>query len=298
MRLGGPRRARTNRRAANRTRASAAPRLTLPHAGALGLLHGLTELLPVSSSGHTTLVPWLAGWPYAELDPEQRKSFEVALHAGTAAALLLHPPATGPSGGPKFMLAAVIPPALTGYALGGPIERRLGTANTIAAGLLAGSLATIAAEAYAWRKRNTDAARVDDLEVSGTPTRSAADAGKADGLAVGLAQALALFPGVSRSGASLAACRARGFSRHEADRLSWSAGLPVIAGATALQGARLARTDVPSELRVALATGAGCAFLSTLVSVRLLGQRQRVTLLPASTAYRVALALFAIRRMR
>ena len=64
-------------------------RLSLRHALALGLAHGPTELLPISSSAHTILIPLLAGWPYAELDPELRKSFEVALHAGTAAALLV-----------------------------------------------------------------------------------------------------------------------------------------------------------------------------------------------------------------
>ena len=66
--------------------------LPLRHAVILGLLHGPTELLPISSSAHTTLLPWLAGWPYDELDPRLRKSFEVALHAGTAAALLVRPP--------------------------------------------------------------------------------------------------------------------------------------------------------------------------------------------------------------
>src|SRR5256885_17117849 len=65
------------------------PELDLPHALALGVLHGPAELLPVSSSGHVALVPWLMGWSYAELDGELRKAFEVALHAGTAAALLL-----------------------------------------------------------------------------------------------------------------------------------------------------------------------------------------------------------------
>ncbi len=64
-------------------------RLSLRHALALGLAHGPTELLPISSSAHTILIPLLAGWPYGELDPELRKSFEVALHAGTAAALLV-----------------------------------------------------------------------------------------------------------------------------------------------------------------------------------------------------------------
>ena len=70
-------------------RVSAQPRLKLSHALALGALHGPAELLPVSSSAHTTLVPWLLGWSYPDLDPELRKAFEVALHAGTAAALLV-----------------------------------------------------------------------------------------------------------------------------------------------------------------------------------------------------------------
>src|SRR4051812_18654443 len=63
-------------------------RLRLRHAAALGLLHGPAELLPISSSGHVTLVPWLLRWPYSDLDPELRKSYEVALHAGTALGLL------------------------------------------------------------------------------------------------------------------------------------------------------------------------------------------------------------------
>src|SRR5205809_6905938 len=65
------------------------PELELRHALALGVLHGPAELLPISSSGHTELVPWLLGWSYADLDGELRKAFEVALHAGTAAALLV-----------------------------------------------------------------------------------------------------------------------------------------------------------------------------------------------------------------
>ena len=63
--------------------------LPLPHALALGALHGPAELLPVSSSAHTELVPWLLGWPYATLDGELRKAFEVALHAGTLGGLLV-----------------------------------------------------------------------------------------------------------------------------------------------------------------------------------------------------------------
>src|SRR5205823_12127693 len=64
-------------------------RLSVRQAIALGALQGPAELLPVSSSGHLVLVPALLDWRYGELDPELRKSFEVALHAGTALALLI-----------------------------------------------------------------------------------------------------------------------------------------------------------------------------------------------------------------
>src|SRR5207302_2748245 len=64
-------------------------RLTLAQALALGVLHGPAELLPISSSGHTFAIPWLVGSRYAEVDPGQRKTLEVALHAGAAAALVV-----------------------------------------------------------------------------------------------------------------------------------------------------------------------------------------------------------------
>jgi undecaprenyl-diphosphatase len=192
--------------------------LPLRHALALGLLHGPTELLPISSSGHTTLVPWLAGRRYGELDGESRKSFEVALHAGTAAALLIDPPTERLDCHVSFLGAALLPPALAGYALGERIERRLGTPGTIALGLLAGSGAMI----------------VGEIRASGA--RAPASLGVAAGLALGIAQALALIPGVSRSGVTLAVARGWGFSRAESDRLSWNVGLPVIAGAAMLKG--------------------------------------------------------------
>ncbi len=297
--------------------------LPLRHAVILGLLHGPTELLPVSSSAHTTLVPWLANWPYVQLDPRLRKSFEVALHAGTALALLLRPPSGSrprerntattldserltrkrPGTGIGFLVAALAPPALAGYALGDQIERRLGTPTKIAYGLLAGSAAMGSVEVYkkwhASRTReghrhfesNTTPAKIDAI----CPTAS-------DGLALGVAQALALIPGVSRSGATLAAARARGFSRQDAEELSWTVGLPVIAAATLLQGTRLirqqAQTDAPSAPVLPLAAGAASAFLSTLASSNALDRRRRARLLPACIAYRGALAAYVIRYMR
>src|SRR5215211_9069162 len=141
------------------------PSLPLPHALALGALHGPTELLPVSSSAHTTLVPWLLGWPYPDLDPELRKAFEVALHAGTAAALLIglrDEVATAARGFDRrrvtLVVGSFVPPAVVGYTLERPIERRLGTPPTIALGLAAGAAAMWAADARAPRRRErTDA---------------------------------------------------------------------------------------------------------------------------------------------
>jgi len=110
---------------------------------ALGLLHGPAELLPVSSSGHVAVVPWLLDWPYQRLDGELRKAFEVALHAGTAAALvvglrdeLAHAARGLDRRRAQLIVLSFVPPALVGCLLERPIERRLGTPATTAAGLL------------------------------------------------------------------------------------------------------------------------------------------------------------------
>jgi len=261
--------------------------LRLRHAIALGLLQGPAELLPVSSSAHTTLVPFLAGWSYAELDPTLRKSFEVALHAGTAAALVTRMPYAQGESRPALsaLVAAVAPPALAGYALGSRIERRLGTPSTIAAGLLGGSLALAAAETAA-RSRE------------GQQARDGARPSARDCLTVGIAQALALIPGVSRSGAALVAARARGFSRMDADRLSWQAGMPVLAGAALLQSLRLARSQPSARTTATLTAGALSAFASTRWSVAALTPERRSRTLVACAGYRGALAALVIRRLR
>ncbi|MET0818123.1 MAG: undecaprenyl-diphosphate phosphatase, partial [Solirubrobacteraceae bacterium] len=114
---------------------------------ALGLLHGPVELLPVSSSAHVTAVPWLLGWEVSHQDGSARKALEVALHAGTAAALVLVSRETLPRPRPALLAAAVLPPALAGLLLQDRIAARLGTPGTLAAGLLAGAAALVAADA-------------------------------------------------------------------------------------------------------------------------------------------------------
>ncbi|HEX2097280.1 MAG TPA: undecaprenyl-diphosphate phosphatase, partial [Solirubrobacterales bacterium] len=117
-------------------------------AATLGVVQGPAELLPVSSSAHIVLLPWLAGWSWEELDPEVRKSFEVALHAGTAAALLIGQRREIVDELRSFdrhrallLALSFLPAAVVGYAFERQIERRLGGPRSTAAGLLAGSAA-------------------------------------------------------------------------------------------------------------------------------------------------------------
>ncbi len=258
--------------------------LPLGHAAVLGLLHGPAELLPISSSGHITLVPWLLGWPYAAGDAELRKSFEVALHAGAAAALLISlrrevGEAAGGLDGRRIGLIVLsfLPPAACATVLERPIERRLGTPATIAAGLLVGSAAMLAADGAPQRRRREEA-------------------GALDALCLGIAQACALYPGVSRNGATLVAARLRGFAREDANALSRHVALPIIAGATALKSVRLARRGLPAETMGAFAVGTAAAFASTLGSTWLIRQVERDRSLKPYAAYRCTLAALVLVR--
>jgi undecaprenyl-diphosphatase len=188
---------------------------------ALGLLQGPAELLPVSSTAHVELIGGrLRG--YARLDAAARKELAVALHAGSALALAGSEP---PRRGRLALLAvATAPAAIAGLLLEGPIERRLSAPGAMAAGLVAGSVALVAADRRPQR-------------------RIAAEAGLADALWLGLAQAAALAPGVSRSGAVRSAARARCFTRAAARVLARRAEPPAAVWAgyrTALAAAVLA----------------------------------------------------------
>jgi undecaprenyl-diphosphatase len=255
-------------------------------AAALGAIQGPTELLPVSSSAHISLVPWLAGWRWHDLDSEARKSFEVALHAGTAAALLIGLRREIGSELREFdarrgavVALSFVPPAVAGLTLERQIEQRLGTPAATAVGLVAGGLAMAIADRAPQRRGRGDA----------TP---------ADGLALGVAQAAALMPGVSRNGATLTAARARRFTRDQANLLSRTVALPVIVGATVLKGERLRRRGIAPGTGRTLALGAAAAFASTLVSQRLIRVVERDRALWPYAAYRVGLASVVLGRLR
>jgi len=211
----------------------------------LGALQGPAELLPVSSSAHLALVSRLLGWSYPSLAPGDRKFFDVALHAGSAPALAvaaLREPLP-----PMPMLAlTALPAALMGLALEGPIERQLGGPRSVALAQVAAGAALMAADRVGGDR--------------GAP-------GVADHLAVGVAQAAALVPGVSRLGAALTAARVRGLSRAESARLALQAALPVTAGAVALKAARAARGEIAADMRAPAAAGAAAALASALASL-------------------------------
>jgi undecaprenyl-diphosphatase len=259
--------------------------LKLAQALALGVLHGPAELLPISSSGHVTLVPWLLRWDYVSLDPELRKAFEVALHAGTAAALLvtLRTEVADVVRGASRRRATLItlsflPAAAVGYGLERPIERHLGTPGSIAAGLIIG------ATVMAWADRSPQ-------------ERSSEEAGAVDALWLGIAQACALMPGVSRNGATLAAARRRRFTRKDANRLSRHVALPIIAGATALKFERLRRGGLPPGALAPLLAGASASFASTLASTWLIRQVERDRSLLPYALYRVGLGAAVLKRL-
>jgi undecaprenyl-diphosphatase len=238
----------------------------------------------VSSSGHLVLVPSLFGWSYVELDPELRKAFEVALHFGTAGALLIALRREVVEVASSLDRARVVrhvlefvPPSVAAFLFERPIERRLGSASGVArAQLVGGVLLGVADRRPA--------------------VRTHGEAGYGDSLLIGVAQACALAPGVSRNGATLTAARLLRFERGAANRLSRHAALPIILAAAGLKGYRLWRRGLPRELRAPFALGAAAAFGSTLASSRLVPLVDGAQSYAPFALYRVALGAFALAR--
>ena len=162
----------------------------LAQVAALGLIQGIAELLPVSSSAHVAAVPRLLGWEIAEWDAARRKELEVALHAGAALALApslwrLRPDA-------RVLLLSLAPPVIVGGLFERAIEERF---DGLVAGLLLGAAALAAAD---WAGAATRGKGRATVAGDGGDIRAATTVG----LALGAAQAAALVPGVSRSGAT------------------------------------------------------------------------------------------------
>jgi undecaprenyl-diphosphatase len=204
----------------------------------LGIVQGATELLPISSSGHLILVPWAAGWRYLQDHPDFNKTFDVALHLGTLVSVVVYfrqdivrlVGAWIQSVRRRridsvdqrvawYIAVATVPAALAGAAGESFIEDHLGDPWQIA--ILLALFAVIL-----WL-----ADRV-------SPHRSVEDIGWKGAVGVGLAQCLALMPGVSRSGVTITAARFLRLDRDQAARLSFLLLIPIVFGAAVLKGVK------------------------------------------------------------
>ena len=213
-----------------------AGKLTDWQAFTLGIVQGLTELLPISSSGHLILVPWLFDWHYLETHEEFNKTFDVALHLGTLVAVIAYfwddvvrfvaawfrsvakrAIGTADEKIAWLVFVATIPAAIAGAAGEETIETHLGAPWQIAINLAVFAVVLWIAD------RSAQTRKLDDI-------------GLWTALGVGAAQAIALMPGVSRSGITITAGRFLKLDRDSAARLSFFLLIPIVFGAVLYKG--------------------------------------------------------------
>lgn len=245
-------------------------------AAMLGLIQGLTEFLPISSTAHLALAEKVL-----QLDPARYGlTFTVALHMGTLLAVLLYfarvwldligDALHGRFGLLKLLVVATIPAVVSallfGYLIAGPLREPL----SIAAALVVGSGLFVLAERLATDRREA--------------------ATTADAAAIGVAQALALIPGMSRSGLTISMGLARGLRRDQATRLSFLLSTPAIFGAGLKTALDLQRSSAIFGRPDALVVGFAVSFLTGLASIAFLVRFLRHHSLAWFVPYRLALA--------
>jgi undecaprenyl-diphosphatase len=235
--------------------------MTLWHAVVLAVVQGLTEFLPVSSSAHLWFFPWALGWPDGGIP------FDVALHAGTLAAVVL------------YFLGTWVELVLNGFGVHYPASasqeqfaanRRLFWLLVI--GTIPGAIVGFFFEHFieeTWRNPGPIAAAMIGVavlmivvEASGKLRRGLAEVTLGDSLIVGSAQALALFPGVSRSGITIVAGLWRKMTREAAARFSFLLSTPLIAGAAAVEIPKLLKMRHAGTMDISTST----LLISILVS--------------------------------
>jgi undecaprenyl-diphosphatase len=249
------------------------------HALILGIVQGLTEFLPVSSSGHLILVPYVLGWP------DQGLAFDAAIHLGTLGALLAYfrvelvQLLTGALARrlAGLLVAATVPALGVGWLANDWIEAHLRSPLVIVATTVSWGLVMWWADRVAVAPRD---GRGDPL----------ARVGWAQGLTVGCAQALALIPGTSRSGITISAGLFARLDRATAARFSFMLGIPVTAAAGAYKMLHLLRGGVAPGDAGPLAVAVLAAFVSGWFAVWfLVNYLKRRSLLPF-VVYRLLLA--------
>jgi len=256
--------------------------MSLVEAIVLAVVQGLSEFLPISSSGHLVLVPHFFGWP------DQGLAFDVAVHVGTLVALLVYfrreltamAVAWLRSLGGKHdrdsrlawqILVGTVPVGLAGLCFGDYIEEHLRQPLFVAGTLTVFGLLMYAADRF------------------GRGTRHEYGLSWPQAIAIGIAQALALMPGTSRSGVTMTAGRALGLSRSGAARFSFLLAVPGIGAAGVYEGMKVLGADAPVDW-TPIVTGMLFAALSGIACIHFLIRFiERIGLLPF-TIYRLTLA--------
>lgn len=263
----------------------------------LGIVQGITEFLPVSSSAHIIVVPWLFGWG------EPGLIFNVAVHMGTLLAVLLYfrsdifamavalpkgiaagkPLADPMSRMALIILAGSIPAGLIGFTLGDRIEGTFHTTSgdsltlvVIAFMLIAVGLLMLVVERKLPQHREFE--RI----------------GWRDGIAIGVAQAVALIPGTSRSGATITAGMILGLKKDVAARFSFLLGVPAVAGAGLLEGISLAERGLPADERIPFIAGAIASAIVGYISIAFLLKFLQTNSVLLFTIYRCGLGVLLL----
>jgi undecaprenyl-diphosphatase len=256
----------------------------------MGVVQGLTEFLPISSSGHLIVVPELLGWddPFIE-----SLAFSVMLHLGTLVALLIFfradwlrlVPAWFASVRDRsiaddpdrrlswLLLISTVPAVIVGLLLNDLIEAPFREARLVAVTLVVGG-------AILWL-----------AERVGRKTRVIADLSARGALGIGVAQALALVPGISRSGISISAGLFAGLDRESAARFSFLMATPITAGAGLYEVRKLITGEAGVDVQVMpLAAGMVAALIAGLAAIAILLRFLRTHPTTIFVAYRLALA--------
>jgi undecaprenyl-diphosphatase len=260
--------------------------LSPSHALVLGIVQGLGEFLPISSSGHLIVMPWLLGWPVQSL------SFDVALHVGTLAAVLY-----------AFLgdWRTIAVKTWRGLVQGRPFAEPEGQLlGLLALGSVPAAVTGLFLEDWADTVFRSPALVAATMAVMGVilflADRRAEHAGPAgritvrDALLVGLAQALALVPGVSRSGATISMGLFLGFRREEAARFSFLLATPITFGAALLKVPHLGNGGDWPSIAIGMAAAAVIGFLS----IRILLAYVRTRDYRPFVVYRLAFAALVI----
>lgn len=224
-----------------------------------GLIQGLTEFLPVSSSGHLVLIPALLGRPGPDL------ATNAMLHLGTLGAVLLYYrsdiAAMARFDRPArrlitLILIGTVPAVILGLLFEDRIEVLVAEPRRVAVMLIVTGVILLATTQIRLGDRRTD------------------NIGPLDGLLIGLAQALALIPGISRSGMTIAAGLGRAMGRTEAARFAFLLSIPVIAGAGALQIIDVLRSgeSIPSTVWVGVVVAGVAGYAAISILMRLLNR--------------------------